>query len=183
FAAIQFTQNGVLVSEAAEGATAPIQSGRVFAEVGGSVNTAVAFVNPTPSPVVVSFHFTNLAGRDISQGNFTINANSQIARFLNEAPFGLTSFTGTFTFEAALPIAVAAFRTFVNERSEFLLTAEPVAPLPATASAGTILLPHFVDGAGWSSQVVIVNPTDFTITGTVQFFDEGSATADASPLP
>src|SRR5262245_61546877 len=58
FAAIEFTQNGVLVSEAAEAAAAPIQSGRVFAEVGGAVNTAVAFVNPTPSPVVVSFRFT-----------------------------------------------------------------------------------------------------------------------------
>jgi hypothetical protein len=39
------------------------------------------------------------------------------------------------------------------------------------------LFPHFADGGGWSTQVVLVNPTDQPLNGTIEFFSQGTATA------
>jgi hypothetical protein len=181
-AILSFEQNGVLVSEVGEPGTTAITSGRTYAEINGSINTAVAFVNPTGLPVLVSFHFTNAAGRDVNTGTFTLNPSSQIAKFLSDAPFNAAAFTGTFTFTAPSPVAVSALRTLINGRNEFMATGQPVISLPSSTSAGTVFIPHFVDGAGWRTQVLLVNPTDSAITGTVEFLSEGSATAVGLPI-
>ena len=36
-------------------------------------------------------------------------------------------------------------------------------------------MPHFADGAGWITQIFLVNPTDSTLTGNVQFADPNGA--------
>ena len=87
---------------------------------------------------------------------------------------------GTFTFTADLPVAVIALRGFVNERSEFLMTTLPVAPL-AVPTTGTVYFPHFAAGGGWTTQVILVNPTHAPISGSVQFFGPGSETEAAAP--
>ena len=51
------------------------------------------------------------------------------------------------------------------------MTTLPVASLASTTS-DTVYFPHFADGNGWVTQVVLVNPTDRTITGTVGFLGE-----------
>ena len=60
------------------------------------------------------------------------------------------------------------------------MTTLPVAPL-AVPTAGTVYFPHFADGGGWTTQVILVNPTHAPIRGSVQFFDSGSETAPAAP--
>ena len=87
---------------------------------------------------------------------------------------------GTFTFTADLPVAVIALRGFVNERSEFLMTTLPVAPL-AVPTTGTVYFPHFAAGGSWTTQVILVNPTHALISGSVQFFGSGSQTEAAAP--
>ncbi len=105
-----------------------------------------------------------------------------MARFLDEAPFnGVAPMLGSFTFTSNLPISVIALRGFTNERSEFLMTTLPVSPLTAGAS-DTVYFPHFADGAGWTTQVILVNPTNAALTGSVQFFGTGSETAAAEPV-
>ena len=81
---------------------------------------------------------------------------------------------GTFTFTSSVPISVVALRGFTNKRGDFLITTLPVAPLSST-STDTIYFPHFADGDGWTTQVVLVNPTDSTISGNIEFLGQGSA--------
>src|SRR5262245_56157913 len=83
--------NGTLISEAGVPATTTIQSGRIFAEVGGPVNTGIALANPGNQDVMVSYYFTDSSGTDFKQGSLTLPANHQIAAFLNEPPFNLAS--------------------------------------------------------------------------------------------
>jgi hypothetical protein len=66
-----------------------------------------------------------------------------------------------------LPVGAVALRGYINERSEFLMTTLPIAPI-SSASIETIVLPHFADGGGWRTQVLLVNPTDENLTGTVE---------------
>ena len=175
-------QNGVVVSEAGVPGTTTMLSGRTYAEVQGPINTGVAFANPNSLAVVISFSFTDQFGNDFGQNSFTLNPNAQIAKFLNEAPFSARSFTGALTFNASAPVGVIALRTFANERNEFLATAQPVASIPGGISGGALLVGHYTHGGGWRTQVVLVNTTDAAIGGTVQFYDEGSATAAAAPV-
>ncbi len=176
-------QNGVLVTEAGVPGMTTMVSGRTYAEVNGPINTGVAFANPNSGPVLISFGFTDQSGNDFGQSSLTLDGNAQMARFLNEAPFNArASFAGTFTFSASAPVAVIALRTFANERSEFLVTTQTVVSIPDTVSAGALVMGHFADGGGWKTRVILVNTTDVTVTGTVQFYSEGSATVAAAPV-
>ena len=115
-----------------------------------------------------------------------IPANQQIAKFLHESPFnglvGRTSLQGTFSFTSNIPVSVIALRLFVNERGEQLITTLPITDLSAPAPGGVIYLPHYADGGGWATQIVLVNPTDAPITGTVQFFTQGTVGTTAVPV-
>jgi hypothetical protein len=160
----------------------PIAAGRTYAEVRGSVNTGVAFANPSSLPVTITFFFTDQFGTEFGQSTLTLGGNAQTARFLNEAPFNIRiDFVGAFTFTATAPVAVVALRTLTNERSEFLIAAQTVVSLIGS-TPGDVLLPHFAEGAGWKTQVLLINTTDSVITGTLQFFNQGSVTSPAAPL-
>ena len=177
-----FTQNGVLVTEAGVPAAAPIQEARIFAEVDGPVNTGLAIANPNDVDATIGFFFTDANGVDFGSGSFTLGANQQTAKFLDQDPFNPgTAVLGTFTFTSSVPISVVALRGFTNERDEFLITTLPVAPVSST-STDTIYFPHFADGEGWTTQVVFVNPTDSTISGNIEFFGQGSGTTAAVPV-
>jgi hypothetical protein len=178
-----FRQNGTLVSEAAVPASPLIQSGRIYAEIGGAVNTGLAIANPNNQSATVSFFFTDAIGTDQLAGTTTIAANGQTAAFLNQSPFFNSSSSQvdlstmrTFTFSSNFPIGVVALRGLTNERSEFLITTLPVTSLdqPST-STSSVAFPHFADGGGWKTRVILVNPTDATLTGSMQFFSQGSA--------
>jgi hypothetical protein len=175
-------QNGVLISEAGVPGMTAMLSGRMYAEVNGVQNTGVAFANPSSSSVVISFFTTDQTGT-ANQNSFTLGANTQIATFLNQAPFNVKSgFTGTLTFTASAPVGVIGLRTFVNERGDFLMTTENVTSLPDGSSASLVLMAHFADGGGWQTQVILVNTTDSAISGVVQFYNDGSGNVAATPI-
>ena len=182
FAILSGRVGGVLVGEASVPATPTMSSGRVYANINGPINTGIAFANPNSEDAVISFYFTDGSGNNFGQGSFTLGANQQISRFLNQNPFnGSTSMEGTFTFNASVPVGVTAIQGFINQRSEFLISLLPVASL-GELNNNAVLLPHFTDGAGWTTQVVLTNPSDDPINGRVQFFGTGSINQDATPL-
>ncbi len=178
-----YRQSGVLISEAGVPASGTLTQGRIYGETNSSVRSGLAIANPNAEPAVVSFTFRNESGDTVSTNSATIDANGQIAAFLNEAPFnGPSSFSGSFTFTSSKPVAVIALRGVVNERSDFLLTTLPVVDLSASATSGPApVFPHFADGGGWTTTFLLVNPTDAGISGTLQFADSsGKPTSSLS---
>jgi hypothetical protein len=164
------TENGVLVSEAGVPATGLILSGRIYAETGGGVRTGLAMANPNNQDAVVSFSLMGPNGI-LGSGTTILAANGQIARFTTESPFNLGSGSGTLTFNSSVPISVIALRGLVNERSEFLMTTLPVTDLNATPGTAALIFPEFADGDGWTTQIVLVNPTNSVLAGSVKFLD------------
>jgi hypothetical protein len=178
-----YRENNILVSEAAVPSSPLISSGRFYAEVSSTVNTGVAMANPNAQPVKVDFHFTDTIGTDFGTGSTVIPANGQIARFLNEAPFsGGSALLGTFTFTASQPISVVALRGLTNERSEFLITTLPVADLSIAPGSGAFVFPHYADGAGWTTKLLLVNTTDTPMSGTILFCGQGGCPAAVQPV-
>src|SRR6185369_10918718 len=121
FAIYGLTVGGVLVSETAVLASPPLQRGRVYAQTGANTRTGLAVANTNDQDVTVSFYFTDRNGVDGNRNSFLMPAHTQIAKFLDEAPFNGGTFTGTFTFDATSPIVALALRGYLNERSEFLM--------------------------------------------------------------
>jgi hypothetical protein len=142
----------------------------------------VAIANPNSTPVTITFSFSDASGANSASQSFQLAANSQTSKFVTQAPFNASSsFNGTMTWGSTLPVAMIALRGLINERGEFLITTLPVTSLSASGSS-TAYLPHFADGGGWSTQVVLVNPSDFPTTGIVEFFSQGSGSVAGAPL-
>jgi 6-phosphogluconolactonase (cycloisomerase 2 family) len=174
-----FRRGGVLVSEASVPASATLLSGRTYAEINGPVNTGLAIANPNNQDATVTFSFTSSAGEASVPSTLSIPANGQIARFLNEAPFnGSNPFLGSLSFSSNIPVTAIALRGYTNARGDFLITTLPVADLAAPVPVGeNIVFPHFAEGGGWTTQAVLVNPTDSTLTGSVQFLTKSGGPA------
>src|SRR5262249_38144506 len=62
-----------------------------------------------------------------------------------------------------------ALRGFTNERGEFLMTTLPVVPIDEQVLFNSGTIPHFVSGSGWSTQILLLNPTDSDLAGTLSF--------------
>ena len=123
-------QNGTVISEMSVPMSPLVREGRIYASVQGPINTGLAIANPGDAVANISFYFTDANGNDFGAGSFTIPPHQQIAKFLDEAPFGgARSIQGTFTFKSSAPIGAVALRGLTNERSEFLMTTLPIAPL------------------------------------------------------
>jgi len=181
-AIFNFRQNGMVVTETGVPASAMISFGRVYAQVDEKVNTGLAIANPSDEDALISFHFTDDSGKDFGAGSFAVAAHTQIAAFLDQPPFGASgSMNATLTFRSSIPVGAVALRGHLNERSEFLLTTLPVAG-PGSLTSETLILPHFAAGGGWNTDLVLVNPTDQVLRGSIQFFDQGSAASAAKAL-
>jgi len=182
-AAISRSVGETVVSETSLAASAPIRAGRLYVNVDGRVNTGVAFVNNENVAAVISFYFTDAKGVDFGHGSFTLEGKHSISPFLNQAPFNLrTSMQGTLTFNSSLPVTVTGIRGLTNESGELLMTTQPVSSLDAPTARTSIIFPYFSDGGGWSTQLVLVNPTDAPVTGVFQFIGPASPGTAVSTL-
>jgi hypothetical protein len=175
-----FRQNNVLVSETGVPASVPVTSGRIYAEVGGAVDTGIAIANTNSSTATLNFFFTDATGRDLGSGTTTIPANGQVAKFLDQAPYNLAApFQGTFSFTSSMPVAVIALRGLTNERGEFLMSTLPVIDT-TSPNSGVQVLPDYADGGGWTTQILLVNPTSGSLTGNVQFLGSDGTPANVT---
>jgi hypothetical protein len=160
--------NGVLISETAVPASPLRSSERIFAESASTVRTGIAIANPGDQNAAISFYFNDQNGMNIGSGSMTLPAHEQYAGFLDQAPYKGPATARSFTFTSSVPVGAIALRGFVNERGEALMTTLPIAPT-SSASTDPIVMPHFAAGAGWTTRVLLVNPTDSTLSGTVDF--------------
>jgi hypothetical protein len=169
-------QGGILVNEAGVPAQPLISRGLIYAEVSadGLLNTGLALANPSPTEASISFIIRDTSGLTIRSGTTAVAANSQLVAFINEAPFSSgNGIQGSFEFISSIPVAMIALRGFFNERSpsEFLMTTLPVVNPALGAGSGTQVVPHFAAGGGWSTYLLLVNPTDVEQTGSIQVLD------------
>jgi hypothetical protein len=168
-AILRFRANNVLISETDVPATTPLTSGRIYTEIGGSVNTGIAIVNPNNSAAAFDFYFTDTSGNPAGSGTMTVSGNQHVSFFLDQAPlkvYTTPTFQGTFSFTSTSPVAVTALRGLTNERREFLMSSLPVIDTSLPPANALLQVPHIAAGGGWTTQILLVNPTDQTITGT-----------------
>jgi len=172
-AVLAFRQNGVTVSEAGFSGAEMTTKGRIHAEISGPISTGFAIINPNEAEAEVEFSFVDSSGAERGSGILTLPPHGHLARFLHESPFDAPDpFIGAFTFTSSTPVSAIALRGLVNERSEFLVTTLPIVN-PDAPRRSSLFFPHFADGGGWTTQFVLTNPTDETISGRLDFLSPG----------
>jgi hypothetical protein len=167
---------GVLVTEAGVPASPLIKNARIYAEVGPSgsnglgTDIGLAIANPTGPAATISFSYTRSDGTDAGSGTYILNAGAQFASFLDQSPWNLPlNFQGTFSFSSNVAISVVALQGYTNQRGDFLITTLPVVDTSIAPTTSPAVLSHFTDGSGFSTSVLLVNPTDAPMSGTIQF--------------
>jgi phosphodiesterase/alkaline phosphatase D-like protein len=186
-ALVRATGSRGVMSTAGISLSGGLRNGSVYADLAApteaseAVRSGVAFANPTLQNSEISFFFTDANGVEIKSGTYTLLANRQISGFLDESPFnGPAAFKGTFTFSASSPISATGTRSVTQRSGENLLESFPV--VSGDPSATSALIPTFADGGGWSTEVVLTNPTSALLAGKVQFFGQGAPGVSAPVL-
>src|SRR5262249_2715581 len=86
-AIFSYRSGGTLVSETDVPAVVPMTSGQIHAETNGPVRTGLAIANPNSYKATIQFVYTDREGIAVGASAMSIEANQQIARFLDEYPF------------------------------------------------------------------------------------------------
>ena len=153
---------------------------RIPAQPDGMVNTGLAFANPNRGAVGINFYFADASGMTMYSGSFNLPGGGLTSAFVDQSPFAPPDSLGidlkrarTLTFTATAPVGVTGIRGFTNERSDFLFTTLPVAPIGAT-EVGPLVFAHFAQGGGWKTELILVNPTDNNLSGSANFYSQGS---------
>src|SRR5215471_2782275 len=174
--------DGILVSEAGVSPATPMRSGRMFAEIQAGVKTGIALSNPTNQDASISYSFTDGSGQDFGDGSFTLAAHHQMESFFDEDRFALpSSLVGTFSFTSCNPVTAIGLRTTVNQRGEVLKTTLPVSDLNHGFGGTELPIPQLGNAESWTIQIVLVNPGDALLVGTMQFFGPVSGTLSMHP--
>ena len=179
-----YRRENVLVSEAAVPAINAVRTGRLYAETSADakLNTGIALANPNSTSARITFEITDTDGVPVSAGTFNLAANQQRTAFLDAEPFlAPKPVIGTLSFSSDVPIGVTALRTLINERGDFLMTTLPVIDTALLGNTGSQYVPLFAVGAGFTTHLILINPTDIPLNGSVQFFDQGGPTTPGQP--
>lgn len=185
-AILGWSANNVTISEASFTATRPLRSGRIFTDIGDGVNTSVAIVNPGSQAAMLSYFFTDEGGTNFGHGGIALAPNTQVTGLLDQAPFYRQTLKGmpvsrsrSFTINSTVPVSMLAMRGSTDERAQFLMAPLPVTDLSAS-SGDPVSIPVFVDGGGSTTEVLLLNPTDATLNGSIEFLSSGGKTLTVS---
>jgi sugar lactone lactonase YvrE len=196
-AVLSFTQNEVVVSEIGVPASPPTKASRIFVDYrlgapavpgrmdSGSVDvqTGIALVNPGNVVANVTYTLRRTDGTVLATGHGTIAAASHYSKFLSQlndvAPdFSLPSDFATAIQFGALDItsdqsiSVLALRETDNQRLEAIFTTTPVTDLTASANNSHSFFPQIVNGAGYTTTLILMNTSGTPETGSLKFWDD-----------
>ena len=140
------------------------------AEIGAPSEVGLAVVNPGDAAASAQLELFDGEGRSFRARALELPPGGHIARFLYQMFPDVTGpFRGTFHLTSDVPIAALAMRGTRNERAEFILTTLPVHAESASSVAGPMVLPQVADGAGYQTELLLINPHDVRLEGRLSF--------------
>jgi hypothetical protein len=158
-----FNSENTLVSESGIPATNFAKHVRVYIDSSKNHTTGLALGNPGDIEQTITIRayqkdgFTNAVS---GGGSLKLGGNKHIAIFADQLIQGLPSgFTGVFDISSDLPFAALPMRFLYNERSDFLMSAFPLAD-PRQADPLPILFPQIVAGGNYATEFVFLGSSE-----------------------
>ena len=166
---------GTLIWEAGVAAVEPISSGRIFVDQQGGSFTALALVNPSSQIVVATLILRDAAGAEVDRQDLSLSGGTHEAVFVNQLFSGLENFAGSMSFQtptSSEKLAAVTLRQSTNLNEEAIFATLPVVDLTAAATTESLVFPQVGAGVGLSTQIVLINPGEGSISGQIQLFDD-----------
>jgi alpha-tubulin suppressor-like RCC1 family protein len=170
-----YTQNGILTTEVGVAASAPTNAARMFVEysTANGTDSGVAVANPSTSAITLNVQLNNAQGDVTTCSSQTVLANGHLAMFASQLCPDVISnpFVGTLTLTSSTAFAATNLMSGTNSHGEPLYNSLPVATPNSPPAGFHLYFSQFSDGGGTSTEVLLMNLTGTTITGTVSFLD------------
>jgi hypothetical protein len=144
----------------------------IDSSVGLSKNLGVAIVNPNASTASVILTLRKNDGTQVATTTVNIPARQQTSKFFRDFFSGQSTIpqemTGTLSITSAgsanLPVSTIGLRFRGSNFSTLPVTnlsgnagSLPIFPNGSVGGAGAILLPQFVSGGGWATELILMN--------------------------
>jgi len=162
--------NGQTTTDTAVPPLGLLRHARFFVERTAKTDTGVAIAAPFLA-ASVTLQLRAADGSLAATSTLELSTGAQVARFAAELfPNFIfpADFRGTITLTGTQPVTAVTLRTAINDASEFLMTTLPVADLDVLQGSAAYL-PHFADGGGFQTDVILLNSGSTPITGALDF--------------
>jgi hypothetical protein len=173
-----FRDNNVLISEAGVPSTRPTKRACTYAVVRSYMDTGVAIANPNDTTANITMEVRDIDGGLVANTLLAIPGHQQTAQFISQvfrsAVLGLD---GTIIVMSDQPVATVALRQRKGLIGT-LFTALPMVDLDALPSAGSLTFPHFAAGGDYETEIILINPGDDTISGSISCYQQDGKPAN-----
>jgi DNA-binding beta-propeller fold protein YncE len=170
-------ESRVLLSETGVAAPPQVEEATVFVDGRPGTETVISIANPGAAPLTLRFAHRGTDGamlapdvaRDLDIGE---SVSVRVGELFASAGAGSVSVRSEGRF------SLVAARLTNNDRQEEILTFVPVVYETGAETPSSLTIPRVEVGGGYTTQVVLMNPTDQAVEGNIQFL-----TATGDPLP
>lgn len=196
-AVFRLRQNGVIVSEVGVPASPPTTAARIFIDYRTGVsakddrfetstvaiNTGFAIVNTASVTANITYTLRDKDGQTVASGTGILPTKAHSAKFIDQlndlAPgfalpsdFSTSIQFGSLEISSSQPISVLPLRQTSNQRGDVLYTSTSMVDETLPPSSGPAFFAHFVDGLGYRTIFVLLNPSGTAMTGTLNLFNK-----------
>jgi len=161
-------ESRILVSETGVAVSPEMKTADLFVDSRAEVRTILTVTNPTAHSAQLRFVHRGTDGVTIGEAARDLRGSTSLTADIGEL-FDRTE-TGTVKVLSEKAFVLTAMRLTRNSRGEDIMTSIPVAHEPAGEEPLSFTVPRIEVGGGFSTQIVLQNPTDQRIGGTINFF-------------
>ncbi|MBZ5535622.1 MAG: hypothetical protein LAO31_06670 [Acidobacteriia bacterium] len=175
-----FTQSGILTSEASISASSPMTAARLVVDfsLADGRYSGVAVSNPSDGSLTLSVQLNDAEGSETACPEQSLPGKGHFAMFASQlCPDISDPFLGTLTLTSSTPFVATTLLWGTNSHGEPLFNSLPVADPTLPPQGNVLFFPHFADGGGFTSELLLMNLTPSAIAGTVSFFSDNGQPA------
>jgi hypothetical protein len=174
-AVFSLSKDGVLVSETGVPGMTPLSDARLFVVNDAKSTSGLALANFSKSTADIRLELYDSNGVLIRSTDLVLPSYRHTAFLIDAPPLFAPHVEGTIRVKSSQPVGIVGLRASLTTGT-FLMTTAPVYDANAFSSEPYAVLPHFADGGGWTTEIVLVNPSSRQVQGTVQFLSADSGT-------
>ncbi len=174
-ALFQFIRNNRILSEAGVAASRPARRISLYVDNTAGARSGYALANPNDQDASLVVILRDATGAQVASADLALPAAGHIAEFVDErlAAAG-AGFEGTIEIVSNQALSAVALR-YDNSLSSF-----STIPIFSDELESTIYFPQVADGAGYRTNLILMNPNDRNISARLEFF---SADGTLIPMP
>ncbi len=171
-------ESRTLISETAIEAVPLAREFLVLTSTASGEETEFLVSNPAAETARLSFTLRDESGEVAASGGLSVDPRGHRRVRSSDLVPGASAFRGVAEIQSDVPVAVAALSVTTNVRGEPIISEAPL-----LSSERGLIVGKVLNGAGYRTRITLVNPTDESLEGRIEFFlSNGGAASPADTV-